>query len=105
MGYDFHLGEAGPKLIEVNTNAGGAFLKALLAGAQRACCTEVEQALPLLADFDAGLVGMFEAEWACQRDATTLRRIAIVDDDPEGQYLYPESCWRARPSGAMASMP
>ena len=24
MGYDFHLGADGPKLIEVNTNAGGA---------------------------------------------------------------------------------
>ena len=23
MGYDFHLGPAGPRLIEVNTNAGG----------------------------------------------------------------------------------
>ena len=45
MGYDFHLGAAGPKLIEVNTNAGGAFLNALLARAQRACCPEVEQAL------------------------------------------------------------
>ena len=38
MGYDFHLTAAGPKLIEVNTNAGGAFLNALLAKAQRACC-------------------------------------------------------------------
>lgn len=26
MGYDFHLTEDGPKLIEINTNAGGAFL-------------------------------------------------------------------------------
>jgi hypothetical protein len=28
MGYDFHLAGDGPKLIEVNTNAGGAFLNA-----------------------------------------------------------------------------
>ncbi len=92
MGYDFHLGEAGPKLIEVNTNAGGAFLNALLAKAQRACCPEVEQAfgLPLLGDFDAALMGMFEADWMRQRGKAPLRRIAIVDDDPEGQYLYPE---------------
>ncbi|OFX00297.1 MAG: hypothetical protein A3D94_10880 [Alphaproteobacteria bacterium RIFCSPHIGHO2_12_FULL_66_14] len=92
MGYDFHLGAAGPKLIEVNTNAGGAFLNALLAKAQRACCPEVEQAfrLPLLGDFDAALIGMFKAEWARQRGGAILRRIAIVDDDPEGQYLYPE---------------
>jgi hypothetical protein len=92
MGYDFHLGPTGPKLIEVNTNAGGAFLNALLAGAQGACCPEVEQAvrLPLLADFDAGVIGMFAAEWAHQRGATALRSVAIVDDNPEGQYLYPE---------------
>ena len=37
MGYDFHLGADGPMLIEVNTNAGAAFLNALLARAQRAC--------------------------------------------------------------------
>lgn len=92
MGYDFHLGAAGPKLIEINTNAGGAFLNALLAQAQRACCLEVAEAcrLPLLADFDAALVGMFKSEWAQQRGATALQRIAIVDDAPEGQYLYPE---------------
>lgn len=41
MGYDFHLAAEGPKLIEVNTNAGGAFLNALLAKAQRACCAGV----------------------------------------------------------------
>jgi hypothetical protein len=92
MGYDFHLGATGPKLIEVNTNAGGAFLNALLAKAQRACCPEVEQAfrLPPLADFDAGLIAMFRAEWALQRGKAALQRIAIVDDDPQDQYLYPE---------------
>ena len=45
MGYDFHLAADGPKLIEINTNAGGAFLNALLAKAQRACCAEIEVAL------------------------------------------------------------
>lgn len=34
MGYDSHLDDDGPKLIEVNTNAGGAFLNAVLAKAQ-----------------------------------------------------------------------
>jgi len=38
MGYDFHLTPNGPKLIEVNTNAGGAFLNAILAQAWVACC-------------------------------------------------------------------
>lgn len=92
MGYDFHLGTAGPKLIEVNTNAGGALLNALLAKAQRACCSEVEEALklPLVTDFDSELVRMFQAEWATQRGDEKLERIAIVDDEPESQYLYPE---------------
>lgn len=34
MGYDFHLGADGPRLIEVNTNAGGAFLSAVMGHAQ-----------------------------------------------------------------------
>ena len=38
MGYDFHLGADGPRLIEVNTNAGGAFLNAVLGHAQIQCC-------------------------------------------------------------------
>ena len=37
MGYDFHVTEDGPKLIEINTNAGGAFLNAFIARAQRVC--------------------------------------------------------------------
>jgi hypothetical protein len=92
MGYDFHLSADGPKLIEVNTNAGGAFLNALLGRAQRACCPEVAEAfkLPFLSSFDAELTGMFRAEWALQRGSAPLQTIAIVDDDPGSQYLYPE---------------
>ena len=41
MGYDFHLGTDGPKLIEINTNAGGALINAYLLQAQRACCIEM----------------------------------------------------------------
>jgi hypothetical protein len=33
---------------------------------------------------------MFESEWRLQRKNGALRRIAIVDDQPEAQYLYPE---------------
>lgn len=92
MGYDFHLGDDGPKLIEINTNAGGAFFNAFLAGAQIACCVEVERALALetLAAFEPSVVAMFEAEWRAQRCGEPLRTIAIVDDVPEQQYLYPE---------------
>ena len=92
MGYDFHLAEDGPKLIEVNTNAGGAFLNALLAKAQLACCAEMQNPprLPTGMSFANDVVSMFEAEWRLQGATRPLRRIAIVDDAPEGQYLYPE---------------
>lgn len=92
MGYDFHLTADGPKLIEVNTNAGGAFLNHLLARAQVACCREMEPqaTAPAAADFSAAVVGMFEAEWRLHGGQRPLRRIAIVDDAPEEQYLYPE---------------
>ena len=46
MGYDFHLGEDGPKLIEINTNAGGALINAVLAKAQTACCAPAAAFLP-----------------------------------------------------------
>jgi hypothetical protein len=92
MGYDFHRSPAGPSLIEVNTNAGGAFLNALLARAQRACCAAMEPALaaPVERDFEPAVIEMFQSEWTRQRGEPGLRRIAIVDDAPASQYLYPE---------------
>lgn len=92
MGYDFHLGADGPRLIEINTNAGGAFLNARLLAAQRACCAMFEPAMtPAVAgDPERALIDMFRREWALQRGAGTLARIAIVDDDPASQYLHPD---------------
>ena len=93
MGYDFHLTEAGPVLIEVNTNAGGAFLNAILAKAQRVCCFEaglgIDPSRPKQ-DFDLEIVAMFESEWKHQRSSGRPAVIAIVDDEPETQHLYPE---------------
>ncbi len=89
MGYDFHLGEDGPRLIEINTNAGGAFLNALLARAQRACCAEMDMPLKPHA-FEDVACRMFQDEWERQRGSGSAGRIAIVDDRPEEQYLYPE---------------
>jgi hypothetical protein len=92
MGYDFHLAADGPKLIEVNTNAGGAFLNAVLARAQRACCAE--GLAPVEADaaasFGAKVAQMFVDEWRRQGRTGRPRTIAIVDDAPEQQHLYPE---------------
>ena len=92
MGYDFHLAHDGPKLIEINTNAGGAFLNAVLARAQHACCGEMLSGLRRSesADFDAAIAHMFESEWRLQRKEGAPSRIAIADDRPEEQYLYPE---------------
>ncbi len=97
LGYDFHLSDAGPQLIEINTNPGGALLSAILRRAQRACCDEVAVALRLgQGDPAAAFVAMFREEHRLVRGDLPLRRVAIVDDAPEGQYLYPEFVLFAR---------
>lgn len=92
MGYDFHLSSDGPKLIEVNTNAGGAFLNAALASAQRTCCAGAVATLEPVsaAAFDALVSQMFIAEWRRQGRIGRPRTLAIVDDAPDQQHLYPE---------------
>jgi len=98
LGYDFHLGSTGPQLIEINTNAGGGLLNALLARAQKACCDDVEALLPgdLAGDTpDHLFLEMFRAEWRAFATTKvgagdTPMRIAIVDEAPLTQYLYPE---------------
>lgn len=93
MGYDFHIASNGPQLIEINTNAGGAFLNAALARAQAACCEAMDQTLTPYRDMTAlesTFVAMFQAEWQRQRGSAPLRRVAIVDDTPQEQYLAPE---------------
>jgi hypothetical protein len=92
MGYDFHITPVGPQLIEVNTNAGGAFLNAILARAQRACCAAGDTAIENEAavTFSANITGMFVKEWLLQRGSGVPKLIAIIDDEPEQQHLYPE---------------
>lgn len=97
LGYDFHLpthAEGWPQLIEINTNAGGGLLNALLARAHRACCENVDVALPGLMEGDCPeqmFMEMFRAEWRAVRgEHVALRHIVIVDEAPEQQYLYPE---------------
>jgi len=90
MGYDFHLAAHGPKLIEINTNAGGGWLNAALARAHR-LCSSAAPALP--ADVNAReavFMAMFRQEWQAQRGNATLRNVLIVDDAPAQQYLAPE---------------
>ena len=94
MGYDFHVDAAGGVgLIEVNTNAGGAMLNAVLARAQRVCCAAMEGLVPTEASidaFEAGLVAMFRHEWTLASRSGELHSVLIVDDAPHAQYLYPE---------------
>ncbi|MEP6606752.1 MAG: hypothetical protein ABJA60_11650 [Nitrosospira sp.] len=92
MGYDFHITPEGPRLIEVNTNAGGAFLNAALARAQLACCTEAPSPLMIDSATVSGekIARMFIDEWRHQRGHGKPGLIAIVDDTPELQHLYPE---------------
>lgn len=89
MGYDFHLTEDGPKLIEINTNAGGAYLNLLLARAQKACC-EGTKAPVDLDGIEGKFFDIFKSEWKIQRKDQELKVIAIVDENPIDQYLYPE---------------
>lgn len=93
FGYDFHVAQEGFGLIEVNTNAGGAMLNAVLGRAHRACCLPVERLGPSAAGveaFERAIVEMFHSEWRLGGSDRPLRTIAIVDEDPAGQYLYPE---------------
>lgn len=80
MGYDFHMTEEGPKLIEINTNAGGLVLMGDLMNAWG------QDGESVLRD----ALEMFLAEWQVERGDVPLKTIAIVDVDPLMQYLAPE---------------
>lgn len=103
FGYDFHISDDGPKLIEINTNAGAIFLNHYLNQSQQACCDSV---LPLMdlpiykntatsksttnTDLNASLLHMFKHEFSKQYPDRKLRTIAIMDEDPESQFLLDE---------------
>jgi hypothetical protein len=88
FGYDFHLNAEGAHLIEINTNAGGAFLSNLFQSSQQAATlpgkTLAMENLPRV------FVDMFRHEWQLQRGNVPLTSIAIVDETPHAQYFYPE---------------
>jgi len=93
MGYDFHLSASGPRLIEVNTNAGGLLLNTVLSKAQQSCCTEMDWAFapkPSADDLEQTVFDMFHTEWRYQRGNAPWPSILIVDDAPDAQYLAPE---------------
>jgi hypothetical protein len=88
FGYDFHLNAQGAHLIEINTNAGGGFLNAMLIVSQQGVATpgqRIGEAEP-----ETAFLEMFRTEWRLQRGDAPLRTVAIVDENPREQYLYPE---------------
>lgn len=80
FGFDFHLTADGPRLIEINTNAGGALLHVARADARPEARAAAEER------FHA----MFAEEWRIRHGDRPLGSVAIVDDHPEGQGLYTE---------------
>lgn len=86
MGYDFHLTADGPRLIEVNTNAGGGYI-AWLSEAQ----AHGHDPIRLSQRLQKRLFGSLQQEW---RDFSAgrapLRRVVLLDENPSEQPLYPE---------------
>jgi hypothetical protein len=112
VGVDFHINDAGPKVIEINTNAGGGFLNAALLAAQTACCEVLNPAVPKIEqDLQKNFVEMFREEWRLARGDAALQNMVILDQSPDTQFLYPEfrvaqkvlqsagiNCWILDPS-------
>ncbi|NOX50430.1 MAG: hypothetical protein GXP16_07835 [Gammaproteobacteria bacterium] len=88
MGYDFHVTREGPQLIEINTNAGGAFLVQSL--------YDPVSSMPLCGGHWGGAVDpvwMFEMlvkEWRSAGRSGAPGTLAIVDEAPQTQFLHPE---------------
>jgi len=84
MGYDFHITEEQQvKLIEVNTNAGGLWL---------ACCCYELNAQQFTDKLAEKLLHTFINEYRLfsQNQKARPKLIAIVDQQPHTQFLYPE---------------
>ncbi len=92
LGFDFHLSPEGPKLIEINTNPGGALLEVYLGLAQDPCCDRVERLVERAdaTELESALLDVFREEFRRERTRSELRSVVIVDEDPPGQFLYPE---------------
>jgi hypothetical protein len=83
MGYDFHLTETGPKLIEVNTDAGGLWYASLCAHPEAAGFSE---------RLGVKLLETFMEDYARFRGDPAARpeTLLILDEKPVEQPLYPE---------------
>jgi len=90
--YDFHISDAGPQLIEINTNAAGALLGLHAEQKMLQCCEGLPGYLSYPGyGFDAErIVAMFRREFALRFPDRLLTRVAIVDENPTAQFFYSE---------------
>ena len=86
LGFDFHLTQDGPRLIEINTNPGGVLVVAAQGRALAACRPEWGGT----PEIESVVVAAFRDEWRRQRGERPLGSVAIIDDDPPNQYLDSE---------------
>lgn len=77
MGFDFHLTPAGPKLIEINNNAGGLYI------GQNRWLPQMESHPEMPGNLSDRILAMFPSLWST---------IAIMDEDVTRQFMYPEMC-------------
>ncbi|MBF0177050.1 MAG: hypothetical protein HQL63_09420 [Magnetococcales bacterium] len=95
MGYDFHLTPDGPRLIEINTNAGGILLAY---AAQHPGSPAFHPHPPLETLLRSGPVTRFLDSFATEMGLwqgsapAKPERMVILDEHPPGQYLYREMC-------------
>ncbi|WP_244283160.1 circularly permuted ATPgrasp domain protein [Leptospira neocaledonica] len=93
LSLDFHQTKEGLKLIEINTNAGGAYLQLKLLEAQIRCCKIIDIAIQnteALQDLEERFYSIFIDEWISKGRVGRPGFIAIVDVNPSDQFLYPE---------------
>jgi hypothetical protein len=90
LGLDFHLTVEGPRVIEINTNPGGLLLNAQLLE-HVASCAPARWHPPVSGrEVREAAVKAWVTDLAQQREGARPRRIAIVDEAPQAQFLYPE---------------
>ena len=90
LGLDFHIGNQGPRLIEVNTNPGGVLLNAIMARAQTCCLPDLPLSPAGTAGVEDAVLETLLTEWRLQRGGASAGLVAIVDEAPAEQYLHPE---------------
>lgn len=84
--FDYHITPDGPKLIEINVNAGGAFLQPALSASTAPLPAECHDRLVPPAPFDP--VETLLSSWAWHAADRPLQRVAIVDEAPSAQALF-----------------